>query len=94
MVEAHTSGKTTKSTANQLLTDKATASQLRKGKVTFYLFVLFWLVIDRYIGRPDIIGRYSRFLRVSVSADTRLIFADIFFEIIYKQASTQAAPCC
>ena len=45
MVEAHKEkrpkGKTTKSTANQLLTDKATASQLRKGKVTFYLFVLF-----------------------------------------------------
>ena len=39
---------------------------------------------DRPIYRPaDFIGRYSRFLRVSVSA-----------EIIYKQASTQAAPCC
>ena len=35
---------------------------------------------DRPIYRSaDIIGRYSRFLRVSVSADMRPIFADIFF---------------
>ena len=39
---------------------------------------------DRPIYRSaDIIGRYSRFLRVSVSADTRLIFADIFIYFLF-----------
>ena len=47
MIEAHKSRKMTKSTANQLLTDKATASQLRKGKVTFY-FVCSILTSTNY----------------------------------------------
>ena len=52
------------------------------------------LVIDRYIGRLILSADIHVFLRVSYRADTRLIFADIFFAIIYKQVSTQAAPCC